>query len=236
MPRHFQTDLEESCGLWQYESGGKYLVQLPDGKVSDTFIDTAAISCNPVLLWHSVQMMYDSLTTLMYIDNKVPPEPQMHNTFTVGSSPGGESIAYEMSRRVAGVATYSESQDGKQVYSKFILPKNCRLLFLQEHLDDSSVAHGMISAVGKQCYENYFINNPNTGPEVIPYLLCLVDSRQYKKDIEITVGEAIWRFRVVALLDVNKRIWDSRDEALMACECAKDALDPLPNWSRLTGR
>ena len=97
--------LKSLNGYWQHDSG-RYLAELPDGKISDTYIDIDSLTSRPNLLSPLLKDLYVKAGLWKPLgpdgwggegfDTKEVPS----NLYVCGSSPNNITLAYEVARQL----------------------------------------------------------------------------------------------------------------------------------------
>ncbi len=227
----FRETLESLGGFWQYKIGNRYLAQLASGKISDTFVNCGVLTTRP----GSLEPWAEVLSGMVVSDStiqRLPDNPSRMiegrmqklpaNLHVVGPGMGGITLAYEMARWLGAAAMFTEPVElmgEKHQKFRFDLPTSPAVMICEDVITTGGSVHRTLAAVCEKHPRHI----------IAPVVACLVDRRAEKGPLDLG-GK---KLKVVSLLEVSARTWDTLEEAKVDCPSVIEAIKPKANWSKL---
>lgn len=222
----FKEELSVLNGYWEY-NGGRYLALLASGKVSDVFCNTGVLTTYPKKLSAWSEVLYREIVGHSF------------NPVVVGPGMGGITLAYELARNFEdSKAFFTEPVEivGKITGAvvkgqkfRFELPVGREVLLTEDVITTGGSVQKTFSAIYK----------PDL--KVAPVIACLVDRRPEdgplqlicSADAEAEGDFTILDFKVVSLLRIKPKTWDTIEDAKKECPNVVEAIRPKQNWDKI---
>jgi orotate phosphoribosyltransferase len=225
----FKTVLEDSGGLWQYKAPGKYLASLSSGKLSDTFCNTGVIILTKgVKNWVVIGPGMGGITlayALAFQSYNIFGEHLQK--FAFFTEPDAQ-IKYRDTVKFIDAHGF-EHQGCNEAYIektqkfRFTIPNYSTILICEDVITTGGSVLKTLTAINAEVkYSN---------SKILPMIACLVDRRDEKEDLVFESYDG--KFKVVSLLEITARTWETLQEAQKDCHYVIEAIKPKDNWEKL---
>ena len=241
----FKQDMIEFGGFWQYKAGAKYLAKLTSGKVSDVFANTSVVTCRPNIIESAtIAIMERCLKTAM-ISNLAPLNSLCFVGPALGAVPFTYALALEMNMLVdSGLASdyvlttedYSPTMVAfpekdattKHGWKFRTNPDEAKGIVMVE---DVITTGGSLANVLLTMLDTNGLNISFN--KVRPVIFCLVNRTGSPT---IKLHEFLPEFKIVSVLDIEAKTFDTLEEAQKVYPAVIDAIrpkSPKSNWDLL---
>ncbi len=234
----FHQELQELGGLWQHKEGNRYLAQLASGRNSDTYCNLGVLTTRPDRLEFWAQALVREIRSEL--------SELSRELVVIGPGMGGITLAYEIAKHLhtsGGTQAYFtepvEVGGEKLQKLRFDIPASADILMTEDVITTGGSVQKTFNAINEKGFGS-----------MLNIVACLVDRRAEKGPLRISflcTGGALEQalsfpaagaaaplsMKVVSLLSITPRTWDTLADAQKDCPAAISAIKPKANWRQL---